>query len=66
LKDIPSVIGYKLSEALKLIGDQVIVKIDSTITPYEDKRKERMGNEPIVVRQIVEYDEIKLTTSLFK
>lgn len=66
MKDIPSVIGYKLSEALKLIGDQVIVKIDSTITPYEDKRKERMGNEPIVVRQIVEYDEIKLTTSLFK
>jgi hypothetical protein len=66
LKDIPSVIGYKLSEALKLIGDQVIVKIDSTITPYEDKRKERMGNEPIVVRQIVDYDEIKLTTSLFK
>lgn len=66
MKYIPSVIGYKLSEALRLIGDQAKVTIDSTITPYEDKKKERIGNEPIVVRQIVKNDEIKLTTSLFK
>lgn len=66
MKNIPSVIGYKLSEALQLIGNHARVTIDSTITPYEDKREERKGNEPIVVRQIVIGDEIKLTTSLFK
>lgn len=66
MANIPSVIGYRLSEALQLIGDEAKVTIDSTITPYEDKREERKGNEPIVVRQIVKGDEIKLTTTLFK
>ncbi|MGE5630743.1 MAG: hypothetical protein ACM3TR_06540 [Caulobacteraceae bacterium] len=66
MNGIPLVIGYKLNKALQLIGGDKKVTIDSTITPYEDKKEERKGNEPIVVRQIVKADEIKLTTSLFK
>lgn len=64
--NIPLVIGYKLDKALQLIGDKMNVIIDTTTTPYEDKKEERQGNTPIVVRQKATKDEIKLTTSLFK
>jgi len=66
LERTPLVIGYSLEKALELLGNQEKVTIDSTITPYEDRKQERMGKEPIVVRQIAKDDEIKLTTSLFK
>jgi len=66
LAEIPLVIGYKLDKALQLIGEGHKIIIDSTMTPYEDKKEERRGNTPIVVRQKAEEDEIKLTTSLFK
>lgn len=62
----PLLIGYSLDKALKRIGEKYEIVVDSTITPYEDKREERQGNTPIVVRQKVESDKIKLTTSLFK
>jgi hypothetical protein len=65
LSKIPLVIGYKLDKALQLIGDKQNVVIDTTITPYDDKKEERQGNIPIVVRQRVINDEIKLTTTLF-
>jgi hypothetical protein len=65
LSKIPLVIGYKLDKALQLIGDKQNVVIDTTITPYDDKKEERQGNTPIVVRQRVINDEIKLTTTLF-
>lgn len=63
---IPLVVGYKLDKALQLIGDKNNIIIDSTSTPYEDKKKERQGNTPIVVRQKAKNDEIRLTVSLFK
>lgn len=66
MSKIPLVIGYKLDKALQLIGDKQNIIIDTTITPYEDKKEERQGNTPIVVRQRTTNDEIKLTTSLFK
>ncbi len=66
MDDIPLVIGYTLDNALQLIGGEHNIVVESTITPYEDKKEERQGNVPIVVRQIVSSDEIKLTTSLFK
>ena len=62
---IPLVIGYKLDKALQLIGDKQNIVIDSTITPYEDKKEERQGSTPIVVRQRANKDEIKLTTTYF-
>jgi hypothetical protein len=65
LSKIPLVIGYKLDKALQLIGDKQNVVIDTTITPYDDKKEERQGNTPIVVRQRVINDEMKLTTTLF-
>lgn len=63
---IPLVIGYKLDKALQLIGEGYNILVDSTITPYEDKKEERQGKAPIVVRQKAKNDEIRLTTSLFK
>ncbi|HYE83875.1 MAG TPA: hypothetical protein VEG39_17135 [Clostridia bacterium] len=66
MAEIPLVIGYKLDKALQLIGEGYNVVVDSTTTPYEDKKEERQGNTPIVVRQKVASDEIRLTTSLFK
>lgn len=62
---IPLVIGYKLDKALQLIGEKNKIIIDSTSTPYEDKKEERQGNAPIVVRQIAKNDEIRLTTTHF-
>jgi len=61
----PLVIGYKLDKALQLIGDKNNVIIDTTSTPYEDKKKERQGNMPIVVRQKAKNDEIRLTITHF-
>ncbi|MHB1392468.1 MAG: hypothetical protein ACYCYE_05180 [Clostridia bacterium] len=62
---IPLVIGYKLDKALQLIGEKHNIIIDTTITPYEDKKEERLGNTPIVVRQKTINDKIKLTTTYF-
>lgn len=62
---VPTVIGYKLDKALKLIGDGQKVIIESTSTPYEDKKKERQGNIPVVVRQKALKEEILLTISYF-
>ena len=62
---IPLVIGYKLDKALQLIGEKHSVAVDLTLTPYKDKIEERQGNTPIVVRQKVENDRIKLTTTYF-
>ncbi len=61
----PLVIGYKLDKALQLIGEKHSIVIDATITPYEDKKEERQGNTPIVVRQKAIKDKIKLTTTYF-
>lgn len=62
---IPLVIGYKLDKALQLIGEDYDIIIDSTSTPYQDKKDERQGNTPIVVRQKAENDKIRLTTTCF-
>lgn len=66
MNKIPLLVGYSLDKALKLIGEKYEIIVDSTITPYEDKIEERQGNTPIVVRQKIESDKIKLTISLFK
>ena len=66
LDRIPLVIGYSLERALKLIGEGKSIKVDSTTTPYEDRKAERQGHMPIVVRQKNVEDRIELTTSLFK
>ena len=66
LDRIPLVIGYKIEEALQIIGEGHSIIIDSTTTPYEDKKAERQGNTPVVVRQKAVNDKIILTTSLFK
>ncbi|MDD4503540.1 MAG: hypothetical protein PHS15_01780 [Clostridiaceae bacterium] len=62
---IPLLIGYNLDKALQLIGEKHEIIIDSTTTFYEDKIEERQGSTPIVVRQKVESDKIKLTTTHF-
>ncbi|MEA4845611.1 MAG: hypothetical protein VB106_00090 [Clostridiaceae bacterium] len=66
MDNIPLVIGYALDRALQMIGEGHNVIIDSTSTPFEDKNMERQGNSPIVVRQKVGNEGIKLTTSIFK
>lgn len=68
---IPNIMGFTLKKALQQIGEQTgisadCVKVEMTMTPYEDKKRERQGNEPIVVRQVVSGNEIKLTASIFK
>lgn len=65
MDSIPLVIGYTLDYALQLIGEGYDVAIDSTLTPFEDKREERQGNAPVVVRQKTESGRIKLTVSYF-
>ncbi len=66
LNGIPLVIGYSLEKALELLGEGHSITVNSTTTPYEDKKAERQGNRPIVVRQKTIADRIELTTSLFK
>lgn len=66
LDRIPLVIGYRLDKALELIGGSCSVSVDSTSTPYEDRKAERQGNAPVVVRQRTVDGTIILTTSLFK
>lgn len=64
--NFPNVIGYDLEKAKQLIGEGVCIITESTLTPFEDKKAERRGKTPVVVRQTIENDMIKLTTSLFK
>lgn len=66
MDNVPLTIGYTLDYALRLIGDKHNVTINSTSTPYEDKKMERQGNTPIVVRQKTDNGIIILTTSYFK
>lgn len=63
--DVPIVIGYDIDKAIQLIGDKKIVT-EMTQTPFLNKQKERQENKPVVVRQLVEGDAIKLTISLFR
>ena len=65
MDNIPLVIGYTLDRALQMIGEGHNVTVDSTSTPFEDKKIERQGNSPIVVRQKTDSEGIKLTTSHF-
>ncbi|MDD3704546.1 MAG: hypothetical protein PHC45_00555 [Clostridiaceae bacterium] len=66
MDNVPLTIGYTLDYALRLIGDKHNITINSTSTPYEDKKMERQGNTPIVVRQKTDNGIIILTTSYFK
>lgn len=66
LDKIPLIIGYRLDKALQLLGEGRDIRVDSTSTPYEDRKAERLGNTPVVVRQKTINDIIELTTSLFK
>jgi hypothetical protein len=66
LDRIPLIIGYRLDKALQLLGEGHNIKVDSTSTPYEDRKSERQGNAPVVVRQKNINGIIELTTSLFK
>ena len=66
MDNVPLTIGYTLNCALQLIGESHSITIDSTSTPYEDKKMERQGNTPIVVRQKTDNGIIILTTSYFK
>lgn len=66
LNRIPLVIGYRLDKAIQLLGEEHNIIVNSTTTPYEDRKAERKGNIPIVVRQKAVDGEIELTTSLFK
>lgn len=66
LERIPLVIGYRLDKALELIGGSCKVMLDSTSTPYDDRKSERLGNPPVVIRQKTIEGTVLLTTSLFK
>jgi hypothetical protein len=63
--NIPLVIGYNLEKALQLIGNDYEIIVEKTLTIYEDKKNERQGNQPIVVRQVILDEKVVLTTSLF-
>lgn len=66
LNRVPLVIGYDINKAIELIGEGQGIIVEETTTPYEDRKKERQGNTPIVVRQRETDDGIELMTSLFK
>jgi hypothetical protein len=59
-------IGYSLSKAKLLIGEECNYTIVETITPFEDKRLERQGRDPVIVRQIKDNDTVCFTVSYFK
>lgn len=63
---IPSLVGYKLSDAKTILQGIIENSITETITPFEDKKEERKLSEPVVIRQINESNAIKLTVSFFK
>ncbi len=64
--NIPYVIGFSLEKALQLLGNENNIVVEATLTIYDDKRIERQGNTPIVVRQALKDNIVTLTTSLFK
>jgi hypothetical protein len=65
LAKLPLVIGYKLDKAMQLIGNGYDIVVDTTTTPYEDKKEERRGTAPVVVRQKASDGQIRLTVSYF-
>lgn len=66
LDRIPLVIGYRLDKALEILDGSCSVTVDYTSTPYDDRKAERQGKPPVVVRQKVKDDIIVLTASIFK
>ncbi len=66
LDNIPLVIGYRLDKALELLDGSCSVAVDYTSTPYDDRKAERQGKPPVVVRQKVIDGTILLTASIFK
>lgn len=63
---IPCLIGYELKKAKKLLDVDIVVLLEETITPYNDKQLERQDSKPIIVRQKILDGTLILTTSLFK
>lgn len=59
-------IGHELSYAIENIDRNKEIVIKLTQTPFKDKIIERMGNKPIVVRQIEDSKRVILTISYFK
>ena len=66
MQEIPFVIGYDINKALELLGEKCKVEVITTSTPYGDKKEERIGITPVVIRQNVKDDIIILTVSCFK
>ncbi len=63
--NIPLVIGYNLEKAMQIIGSDNEVIVETTLTIYDDKKDERQGNQPVVVRQVILDNKVVLTTSVF-
>lgn len=66
LDSMPLVIGYRLDKALELLDGSCSITVDYTSTPYDDRKAERQGKPPVVVRQRVIGSTIVLTASIFK
>jgi|GEM_PF-793035 len=66
LESIPLVIGYRLDKALELLDGSCSVAVDYTSTPYDDRKAERLGKPPVVVRQKSIDGTLVLTASTFK
>jgi hypothetical protein len=66
LPGIPDVVGRSLESALKLLGGGKTITVETTSTPFDDKKLERQDKEPVVICQKELDSKIILTVSQFK
>ena len=59
-------IGYKKDEVIQSIGEKTEIIIKMTQTPFKDKIEERVGSEPIVIKQKEDNGKLILTVTRFK
>lgn len=66
MEKIPYLVGFNLNKAKSIIGESFHFIVEETFTPFEDKKLERLGKDPIIIRQINKNGIVVFTVSYFK
>ncbi len=66
MDEIPYLVGFNLNKAKNIIDESIHFIIEETFTPFEDKKLERVGKDPIIIRQLNKNGIVVFTVSYFK
>jgi len=66
LDKIPYLVGFNLNKAKRIINENTHFIVEETITPFEDKKLERLGKDPVIIRQLNNNGIVVFTVSYFK